>query len=245
MRRAGVPPPTGAIVRRWHPAPSAFARPARQRAASASRETNRSRTATRSWRRWRPAARSSAGSRPGADCHSTLGCLEALGVQQSRARGAVTVIGRGLDEFRSPEDAARCRQFRHDDAPAVRAPRRAAPDRSTSTGDASLAAAADEARHRPAHADGRPHRVERRPPPADDQGRRADGDRARTRGAERPGEERRPAGRPARAGHDAGDRAGADPEPHGARAATVRRRGGGCRAGRSRSTEAGHSRRPS
>ena len=39
---------------------------------------------------------------PGADCRSTLACLEGLGGQVSRQGDVVTVIGRGLEGFRSP-----------------------------------------------------------------------------------------------------------------------------------------------
>jgi 3-phosphoshikimate 1-carboxyvinyltransferase len=39
---------------------------------------------------------------PGADCQSTLACLEALGVELSRSGDSVTVIGRGAAQFRSP-----------------------------------------------------------------------------------------------------------------------------------------------
>ncbi len=39
---------------------------------------------------------------PGADCRSTLRCLEALGIEQSRSGATVTVIGRGPRGFRSP-----------------------------------------------------------------------------------------------------------------------------------------------
>ena len=40
---------------------------------------------------------------PGADCRSTLSCLERLGAQFSRSGDVVTVIGRGPLGFRSPE----------------------------------------------------------------------------------------------------------------------------------------------
>jgi 3-phosphoshikimate 1-carboxyvinyltransferase len=40
---------------------------------------------------------------PGADCQSTLGCLEALGIQLSRSGDTITVIGRGPGGFRSPQ----------------------------------------------------------------------------------------------------------------------------------------------
>lgn len=39
---------------------------------------------------------------PGADCRSTLRCLEALGVEVSRVGDSVTIIGRGPGRFRSP-----------------------------------------------------------------------------------------------------------------------------------------------
>jgi 3-phosphoshikimate 1-carboxyvinyltransferase len=39
---------------------------------------------------------------PGGDCRSTLRCLEALGVEQTRSGAAVTLIGRGPRGFRSP-----------------------------------------------------------------------------------------------------------------------------------------------
>jgi 3-phosphoshikimate 1-carboxyvinyltransferase len=42
---------------------------------------------------------------PGADCRSTLRCLEALGVEMSRAGDSVTIIGRGPSQFRSPREA--------------------------------------------------------------------------------------------------------------------------------------------
>jgi 3-phosphoshikimate 1-carboxyvinyltransferase len=42
---------------------------------------------------------------PGADCRSTLGCLEALGVEQTRTGTTVTLIGRGPRGFRSPARA--------------------------------------------------------------------------------------------------------------------------------------------
>src|SRR4029453_4771988 len=41
---------------------------------------------------------------PGADCASTLACLEALGVEIRAAARTVTVIGRRLRTFRSPVD---------------------------------------------------------------------------------------------------------------------------------------------
>src|SRR5262249_5277973 len=41
---------------------------------------------------------------PGADCRSTLACLERLGVEvQDTGAGGVTVLGRGFFGFRSPE----------------------------------------------------------------------------------------------------------------------------------------------
>jgi 3-phosphoshikimate 1-carboxyvinyltransferase len=40
---------------------------------------------------------------PGADCQSTLACLQALGVELSRSGDSVTVIGRGAARFRSPQ----------------------------------------------------------------------------------------------------------------------------------------------
>lgn len=42
---------------------------------------------------------------PGADCHSTLGCLAALGVgvQEDAVQGTVTIMGRGFQGWRSPE----------------------------------------------------------------------------------------------------------------------------------------------
>jgi 3-phosphoshikimate 1-carboxyvinyltransferase len=39
---------------------------------------------------------------PGADCHSTLSCLAALGVEVSTSGDTITLIGRGLRGFRSP-----------------------------------------------------------------------------------------------------------------------------------------------
>ena len=39
---------------------------------------------------------------PGADCLSTLSCLEALGVQLRHEAGVVTIVGRGFDGWRSP-----------------------------------------------------------------------------------------------------------------------------------------------
>lgn len=39
---------------------------------------------------------------PGADCRSTLRCLESLGIEQERAGDSVTLIGRGPAGFRSP-----------------------------------------------------------------------------------------------------------------------------------------------
>lgn len=39
---------------------------------------------------------------PGADCQSTLTCLESLGTEISRSGGSVTVIGRGRSGLRSP-----------------------------------------------------------------------------------------------------------------------------------------------
>jgi 3-phosphoshikimate 1-carboxyvinyltransferase len=39
---------------------------------------------------------------PGADCHSTLSCLAALGVEVSTSGDTITLIGRGLRAFRSP-----------------------------------------------------------------------------------------------------------------------------------------------
>src|SRR5262249_45183066 len=40
---------------------------------------------------------------PGADCRSTLSCLAALGVDVSATGDTVTLMGRGLWSFRSPE----------------------------------------------------------------------------------------------------------------------------------------------
>jgi 3-phosphoshikimate 1-carboxyvinyltransferase len=40
---------------------------------------------------------------PGADCRSTLSCLQGLGGQLSRSGDVVTVIGRGVGGFRSPD----------------------------------------------------------------------------------------------------------------------------------------------
>src|SRR5262245_1988110 len=49
---------------------------------------------------------------PGADCRSTLRCLQALGVEireaEGSAPGAITVMGRGLGLLRSPSDALDC-----------------------------------------------------------------------------------------------------------------------------------------
>ncbi len=43
---------------------------------------------------------------PGADCRSTLTCLEALGTEyRTNGDGAITMIGRGFDAFRSAESA--------------------------------------------------------------------------------------------------------------------------------------------
>jgi 3-phosphoshikimate 1-carboxyvinyltransferase len=42
---------------------------------------------------------------PGADCRSTLRCLEGLGVEMSRIHDSVTIIGRGPGQFRSPREA--------------------------------------------------------------------------------------------------------------------------------------------
>jgi 3-phosphoshikimate 1-carboxyvinyltransferase len=39
----------------------------------------------------------------GADCHSTLGCLKALGTEIREDGDIVTVLGRGLRQFRSPD----------------------------------------------------------------------------------------------------------------------------------------------
>src|SRR4249919_1511666 len=39
---------------------------------------------------------------PGADCRSTLACLSALGVDISIAGDTITLMGRGLQSFRSP-----------------------------------------------------------------------------------------------------------------------------------------------
>jgi 3-phosphoshikimate 1-carboxyvinyltransferase len=39
---------------------------------------------------------------PGADCQSTLTCLQALGVQLRQEAGVVTIVGRGFDGWRSP-----------------------------------------------------------------------------------------------------------------------------------------------
>jgi len=42
---------------------------------------------------------------PGADCHSTLGCLRRLGVEiEEGSAGAVMMMGRGLGQLRSPSD---------------------------------------------------------------------------------------------------------------------------------------------
>src|SRR3954466_13011068 len=40
---------------------------------------------------------------PGADCQSTLTCLRGLGVRIQRHENTVTIEGRGLRSFRSPE----------------------------------------------------------------------------------------------------------------------------------------------
>src|SRR6266511_2375401 len=43
---------------------------------------------------------------PGADCHSTLGCLRRLGVEiDTNLTGTVTVLGRGFGRLCSPGDA--------------------------------------------------------------------------------------------------------------------------------------------
>src|ERR1700748_959954 len=43
---------------------------------------------------------------PGADCHSTLACLSALGVEiQHEAPHTVTILGRGFSHWRSPREA--------------------------------------------------------------------------------------------------------------------------------------------
>src|SRR5581483_3764734 len=42
---------------------------------------------------------------PGADCRSTLSCLAALGVDIANSGGTVTLVGRGLQSFRSPAAA--------------------------------------------------------------------------------------------------------------------------------------------
>src|SRR5438046_9263578 len=39
---------------------------------------------------------------PGADCGSTLACLQALGVEVAVDCGTVSILGRGLHQFRSP-----------------------------------------------------------------------------------------------------------------------------------------------
>jgi 3-phosphoshikimate 1-carboxyvinyltransferase len=39
---------------------------------------------------------------PGADCHSTLACLEALGVELGQEAGLITIVGRGFNGWRSP-----------------------------------------------------------------------------------------------------------------------------------------------
>src|SRR5436190_23122497 len=39
---------------------------------------------------------------PGADCRSTLACLSALGIEISDTGHSVTLVGRGLRQFRSP-----------------------------------------------------------------------------------------------------------------------------------------------
>jgi 3-phosphoshikimate 1-carboxyvinyltransferase len=40
---------------------------------------------------------------PGADCHSTLTCLQALGLDIADANETITLVGRGLRAFRSPD----------------------------------------------------------------------------------------------------------------------------------------------
>src|SRR5262245_16800836 len=46
---------------------------------------------------------------PGADCRSTLACLQALGVEvKEGSAGAVTLMGRGLGQLRSPSEPIDC-----------------------------------------------------------------------------------------------------------------------------------------
>jgi 3-phosphoshikimate 1-carboxyvinyltransferase len=40
---------------------------------------------------------------PGADCYSTLACLQALGVELGQEAGVITIVGRGFDGWRSPQ----------------------------------------------------------------------------------------------------------------------------------------------
>src|SRR3954464_12179504 len=40
---------------------------------------------------------------PGADCRSTLTCLESLGIEIGQDGDRITVVGRGLHGFRSPQ----------------------------------------------------------------------------------------------------------------------------------------------
>jgi 3-phosphoshikimate 1-carboxyvinyltransferase len=39
----------------------------------------------------------------GADCHSTLGCVRALGIDVAEERTTVTIVGRGLDGWKQPQ----------------------------------------------------------------------------------------------------------------------------------------------
>ena len=141
----------------------------------------------------------------GADCAATLACLR--GARRASIRGTPSV---DLDDRRPragrPAAAgrpARRGQLRHDDAAAGGSPGR--PPLSHGHRRRRLALPpADAARHRAADRHGRAHRVGGRPAAAHHRRRAAARHHPPARGAERAGQERRPARRPARRRADDG-----------------------------------------
>ena len=204
--------------------------PARRvRAASGSPATSRFRTATRCSPRLPAAPPTLTNYSPGADCRSTLACLRALGVPSRSSpvpaatpfARTVTIADAGCADFRPPPARS---------TPATPAPRCGCspaswpPIRSRRRSSATRRCApADAPRHRAADADGRPVRGDRRLPAADDHGGRLTPIDFTPDGAERPGQERRAAGRPAGRGPHHGSRAGPHTRSHGAGARGVRR----------------------
>jgi hypothetical protein len=103
---------------------------------------------------------------PGADCHSTLACLRALGVSVIEDGTTVTVMGRGLGRLGAPSaplDAGNSGTTMRMMSGVLAAQ----PFTTTLIGD-EPASPAHAPRHRSARDDGLPHRVDRRPSAADD-----------------------------------------------------------------------------